>query len=55
MNWFFHLDDISDDMDDKSTNTIGNEIMTAYYQPHTYNPETQVGRLTKRFESLSCE
>ena len=52
MNWLFHLDDLSDDMDDKSTDTIGNEVMTTYYQPYTYDPKTHVGKLTKRFVSL---
>jgi hypothetical protein len=52
MNWLFHLDDLSDDMDDGSTVTIGNEIMTTYNHPDTYNPKTHVGKLTKRFVSL---
>ena len=52
MNWLFHLDDLSDDMDDKSTDTIGNEVMTTYYQPYAYDPKTHVGKLTKRFASL---
>ena len=52
--WLFHLDDISDDMDDKNANAIGNEIMTAYHQPHAYDPKTYVGKLTKRFASLTC-
>ena len=49
MNWLFHLDDLSDDMDDRSTVTIGNEVMTTYYHPDTYDPVTHVGKLTKRF------
>lgn len=53
MNWLFHLDDLSDDMDDKNTDAIGNEVMTTYYQPRTYDPKTHVGKLTKRFASLA--
>ena len=49
MNWLFHLDDLSDDMDDRSTLAIGNEVMTTYYHPDVYNPVTHVGNLTKRF------
>ena len=55
MNWLFHLDDLSDDMDDKSTDTVGNEVMTTYYQPHTYDPKTHVGKLTQRFVPLTYE
>jgi len=47
--WLFNLDDLSDDMDDKSTVAIGNEVMTTYRQPHTYEPKTHVGKLTKWF------
>jgi len=51
--WLFHLDDLSDDMDDKSTDAIANEVMTTYHQPHTYDPKTYVGKLTKRFAPLT--
>ena len=51
--WLFNLDDISDDMDDKNTVAIGNEIMTAYRQPHAYDPKSHVGKLTKWFAPLT--
>ena len=51
VNWLFHLDDLADDMDDRSTIAIGNEIMNTYHHPDTYNPMTHVGKLTKRFVS----
>lgn len=54
MNWLWHIDDISDDMDDRSTVTIENEVMATYYHPDTYIPETSVGKLTKRFVSRAC-
>jgi len=53
VSWLFHLDDISDDVDDKITDVIGNEVMTAYYQPNAYDPKTHVGKLAKRFASLA--
>ena len=52
MNWLFHLDDISDDMDDRNTVTIGNEVMATYYHPDAYDPKTHVGKLTKRYAPL---
>lgn len=53
MNWLFHLDDLSDDMDDRNTVTIGHEVMNTYYYPDTYNPKSHVGKLTKRYASLT--
>ena len=55
MNWLFHLDDLSDDMDDRSTVAIESEIMTTYDHPDTYDPKTHVGKLTKKFVPLACE
>lgn len=52
LNLLWHLDDLSDEMDDKSTVTIMNEIMAIYYHPDAHNPVTDVGKLTKRFVSL---
>lgn len=52
MNWLFHLDDLSDDMDDRSTVTIANEVMTTYRHHNTHDPKTHVGKLTKRFGPL---
>ena len=49
LNWLFFIDDLSDDMEDKSTDAMGNEVMTTYHQPHAYDPETHVGKLAKRF------
>ena len=53
--WLFHLDDLSDDMDDRNTVTIGNEVMSTYHHPDTYDPQTHVGKLTKRSASLTYE
>jgi len=53
MNWAFHLDDLSDDMDDKSTGAIADVVMSTYQQPRTYDPKSHVGKLTKRFTSLT--
>ena len=55
INWLFHLDDLSDDMDDRSAAGIGNEVMTTYHNPDTYDPKTHVGKLTQRFPSLVYE
>ena len=53
MNWLFHLDDISDDMDDRSTVTIAEEVMNTYNHADTHDPKSHVGKLTKRFVPLA--
>ena len=53
MNWLFHLDDISDDMDDRNTVTIAEEVMNTYNHVDTYDPKSHVGKLTKRFVPLA--
>ena len=45
--WLFHLDDISDDMDDRSTEAIAKEVMTTLNNPDTYHPKTYIGKLTE--------
>jgi len=53
LNWLFHLDDLSDDMDAKNTDAIGDEVMTTCRQPNAYDPKSNVGKLAKRFASLA--
>jgi streptomycin 6-kinase len=55
LNWVFHLDDLSDDMDDRGTAAVRSEIMTTYHHPDTYDPKTHLGKLAKRFGSLAYE
>ena len=52
MNWVFHLDDISDDMDDKGADAIGDEVMTTYREPNVHDPRSHVGKLAKRLHLL---
>lgn len=53
INWLFHLDNISDDMDDKSTNGVAKEVMTTLTDPDTYDPKTDVGKLTKWYATFT--
>ena len=53
LNWLFHLDDLSDDMDDRNMDAIGNEVLTACRQPDAHDPKSHVGKLAKRFGSLA--
>lgn len=49
MNWLFHLDNISDDMNDRGTVRTGVDIMNTLYHPHSYSPMSRVGKMTKDF------
>ena len=40
-------------MDDKNTDAIGDEVMTTYRKPNTYNPKSHVCKFAKRFASLA--
>lgn len=53
MNWLFHLDNISDDMNDRGTVRTGVDIMNTLYHPHSYRPTSRVGKMTKEFVSHS--
>ena len=47
MNWLFHLDNISDDMNDRGTTSTGLDIMNTLWVPERYRPVTRVGKMTK--------
>lgn len=47
MNWLFHLDNISDDMNDRGTTSTGLDIMNTLWLPGDYRPATRVGRMTQ--------
>jgi hypothetical protein len=47
MNWLFHLDNISDDMNDRGTMNTGVDIMNTLWVPDNYRPVTRVGKMTR--------
>lgn len=49
MNYLFHIDDLSDDMDNTGTAGTADDIMTALYHPSMYSPKTRVGRMTSEY------
>jgi Terpene synthase family 2, C-terminal metal binding len=50
MNYLFHIDDLSDDMDNLGTVGIGNEVMNTLYHPNHYQPTTRLGRMTAEYD-----
>lgn len=47
MNYLFHLDDLSDDMDNRGTTFVADDIMNTLYHPNSYAPKLRVGRMTE--------
>ena len=52
INWLFHLDDVSDEMNDQGTTDMASDIMNTLYHPTSYQPVTRVGVMTREY--VSC-
>ncbi|KIJ15937.1 hypothetical protein PAXINDRAFT_180528 [Paxillus involutus ATCC 200175] len=49
LNWLFHLDNLSDDMDNRGIQEVSNVVMNSLYDPHTYRSSARLNRMTKDF------
>ncbi|EPT00598.1 hypothetical protein FOMPIDRAFT_1023716 [Fomitopsis schrenkii] len=49
MNYLFHLDNLSDEMDDRGTLGTAIKVMDPLYHPEASRPTTRVGKLTKDY------
>lgn len=49
MNWLFHLDNISDDMNENGTSRTAVDIMNTLYHPYSYSPVSPEGKLTQEY------
>ena len=47
MNWLFHLDNISDDMNEFGTSRTAVDIMNTLYHPDSYTPVSPEGKLAQ--------
>jgi hypothetical protein len=47
VNYLWHLDDLSDDMDDRGTKAIADEVLNSLYHPDSYQSSSRIGRMTK--------
>ncbi|KAJ7315780.1 isoprenoid synthase domain-containing protein, partial [Mycena albidolilacea] len=45
--YLFHLDNLSDDMGDRSTKTTADIVLNALYHPHTDQSPARVGKMTR--------
>lgn len=49
LNWLFHLDNLSDDMDNRSIAEVANVVMNSLHHPHTFHSNARLCRLTKEY------
>lgn len=49
MNYLFHLDNISDEMDHRGTLGTAINVMDPLYHPESSRPTTRVGKMTKEY------
>jgi hypothetical protein len=46
LNWLFHLDNLSDDMEGHDTRSMADTVMNVFYHPFTYPTRSNLGKLT---------
>ncbi|KAH7887063.1 isoprenoid synthase domain-containing protein [Phlebopus sp. FC_14] len=49
LNWLFHLDNLSDDMDNRGISDIANVVMNSLHHPYSYRSSARLNRMTKDF------
>jgi hypothetical protein len=47
LTYLFHIDNLSDDMDNRGTWSTANEVLNSLYHPYTYHGQARVGRMTR--------
>ena len=47
LTYLFHLDNLSDDMDNSGTRTTADVVLNSLYHPHTYNSPERVGKMAR--------
>ncbi|KAG6828179.1 hypothetical protein H0H92_008910 [Tricholoma furcatifolium] len=49
LTYLFHLDNLSDDMDNRGTRSTANVVLNSLYHPQTYRCGTRVGKMTRDY------
>ena len=47
MTYLFHLDDLSDDMENRETRAIADEVLNSLYHPFSYHSSARVGKMAR--------
>ena len=49
LNWLFHLDNLSDDMDNRSITEVANVVMNSLHHPYTFRSNARLSRMTREY------
>ncbi|KAF5381366.1 hypothetical protein D9615_008302 [Tricholomella constricta] len=49
LTYLFHLDNLSDDMDNRGTRSTADVVLNSLYHPHTYQSPARVGKMTRDY------
>ncbi|KIM55373.1 hypothetical protein SCLCIDRAFT_134791 [Scleroderma citrinum Foug A] len=49
LNWLFHLDNLSDDMDNRSITEVANVVMNSLHHPYTFRSNARLSGMTRDF------
>lgn len=49
LTYLFHLDNLSDDMDNRGTRNVANIVLNSLYHPHTYWSPARIGKMTREY------
>ena len=52
LTYLFHLDNLSDDMDNRGTRTTGDVVLNSLHHPHTDRTPARVGRMTREYVNV---
>jgi hypothetical protein len=55
MIYLFHLDNLSDDMDNSGTLSTADEVLNSLYHPHTWRSSSRVGKMTREYVYLPSD
>jgi hypothetical protein len=53
LNYLFHLDNLSDDMDKAGTKNIANVVLNSLHHPYDYYSPARLNKMTKEYEYIS--
>jgi hypothetical protein len=53
LTYLFHLDNLSDDMDNRGTRATADVVLDSLYHPHTYRSPARVGRMAREYVNVA--
>lgn len=49
LTFLFHLDNLSDDMDNRGTRNVADVVLNSLYHPFSYHSPARIGRMTRQY------